>query len=63
MHPFIETQKTWLRNDLPAFRSGDTLRVNVLGYFDDQTQGVGVRAGASVGEGGISREAGGLAGA
>src|SRR2546423_13568761 len=29
MHPFIETQKTWLRNDLPAFRSGDTLRVNV----------------------------------
>ena len=29
MHPFIETQKTWLRSDLPAFRSGDTLRVNV----------------------------------
>jgi len=29
MHPFIETQKTWLRNDVPAFRSGDTLRVNV----------------------------------
>jgi len=29
MHPFIETQKTWLRADLPAFRSGDTLRVNV----------------------------------
>jgi large subunit ribosomal protein L19 len=29
MHPFIETQKTWLRTDLPAFRSGDTLRVNV----------------------------------
>ena len=29
MHPFIETQKTWLRKDLPAFRSGDTLRVNV----------------------------------
>jgi len=29
MHPFIETQKTWLRNDLPAFRSGDTLRVTV----------------------------------
>jgi len=29
MHPFIETQKAWLRTDLPAFRSGDTLRVNV----------------------------------
>jgi large subunit ribosomal protein L19 len=29
MHPFIETQKTWMRGDLPAFRSGDTLRVNV----------------------------------
>ena len=29
MHPFIETQKTWMRSDLPPFRSGDTLRVNV----------------------------------
>ena len=29
MHPFIETQKEWLRSDLPAFRPGDTLRVNV----------------------------------
>ncbi len=29
MHPFIETQKTWLRKDLPPFRAGDTLRVNV----------------------------------
>src|SRR3982750_3651001 len=29
MHPFSETQKTWMRTDLPAFRSGDTLRVNV----------------------------------
>ena len=29
MHPFIETQKTWMKNDLPAFRSGDTLRVDV----------------------------------
>jgi large subunit ribosomal protein L19 len=29
MHAFIETQKTWLRGDLPPFRSGDTLRVNV----------------------------------
>jgi large subunit ribosomal protein L19 len=29
MHPFIETQKEWLRTDLPPFRPGDTLRVNV----------------------------------
>ena len=29
MHPFIETQKEWLRNDIPAFRPGDTVRVNV----------------------------------
>lgn len=29
MHPFIETQKAWLRSDLPPFRSGDTLRVDV----------------------------------
>ena len=29
MHPFIESQKTWLRTDVPPFRSGDTLRVNV----------------------------------
>jgi large subunit ribosomal protein L19 len=29
MHPFIETQKEWLRTDIPPFRSGDTLRVNV----------------------------------
>ena len=29
MHPFIETQKEWLRSDVPAFRPGDTLRVNV----------------------------------
>jgi len=28
MHPFIETQKEWLRN-IPPFRAGDTLRVNV----------------------------------
>src|SRR3954466_12396447 len=28
MHPFIETQKEWLK-DLPAFRAGDTLKVNV----------------------------------
>ncbi|MFI5227767.1 MAG: 50S ribosomal protein L19 [Gemmatimonadales bacterium] len=28
MHVFIETQREWLR-DVPAFRSGDTLRVNV----------------------------------
>ena len=29
MHPFIETQKEWLRNNIPPFRAGDTLRVNV----------------------------------
>ena len=29
MHPFIETQKEWLRTNIPAFRAGDTLRVNV----------------------------------
>jgi large subunit ribosomal protein L19 len=29
MHAFIETQKTWMRTDVPAFRTGDTLRVNV----------------------------------
>ena len=29
MHPFIETQKEWLRTDIPAFRAGDTVRVNV----------------------------------
>ena len=29
MHPFIETQKEWLRSDIPAFRAGDTVRVNV----------------------------------
>lgn len=29
MHPFIETQKEFLRSDIPPFRAGDTLRVNV----------------------------------
>ena len=29
MHPFIETQKSWLRSDIPPFRAGDTVRVNV----------------------------------
>ncbi len=29
MHIFSETEKQWLRNDIPAFRAGDTLRVNV----------------------------------
>lgn len=29
MHPFIETQKEWLRETVPAFRPGDTVRVNV----------------------------------
>ena len=29
MHPFIESQKEYLRSDVPSFRPGDTLRVNV----------------------------------
>jgi large subunit ribosomal protein L19 len=29
MHPFIETQQEYLRSDIPEFRAGDTLRVNV----------------------------------
>src|SRR5690242_21899125 len=29
MHPFIETQKEWLRTNVPPFRAGDTVRVNV----------------------------------
>jgi large subunit ribosomal protein L19 len=29
MHPFIETQKEFMRTDVPPFRPGDTLRVNV----------------------------------
>ena len=29
MHPFTETQKEYLRDDVPSFRPGDTLRVNV----------------------------------
>ncbi len=29
MHQFIETQKEWLRTDIPPFRPGDTVRVNV----------------------------------
>src|ERR671935_2096905 len=29
MHPFIETQKEYMRKELPPFRPGDTLRVNV----------------------------------
>lgn len=29
MHPFIETQKEFMKDDLPDFRAGDTLRVNV----------------------------------
>jgi large subunit ribosomal protein L19 len=28
MHPFIETQKEWMKS-IPPFRAGDTLRVNV----------------------------------
>ena len=29
MHPFIETEKEYMRGDIPPFRPGDTLRVNV----------------------------------
>jgi large subunit ribosomal protein L19 len=29
MHAFIETQKEYLRTDLPEFQPGDTIRVNV----------------------------------
>lgn len=29
MHPFIETEKEYLRDDHPDFRPGDTVRVNV----------------------------------
>jgi large subunit ribosomal protein L19 len=29
MHAFIDTQKEWLRGDVPPFRPGDTLRVSV----------------------------------
>jgi len=29
MHPFSETQKEWLRANVPAFRPGDSVRVNV----------------------------------
>ncbi len=27
MHAFIETQKEWLRTNVPPFRAGDTLRL------------------------------------
>jgi large subunit ribosomal protein L19 len=29
MHAFFETQQEYLRDDIPAFRPGDTVRVNV----------------------------------
>ena len=29
MHPFIETQREYLKDGLPTFRAGDTVRVNV----------------------------------
>jgi len=29
MHAFNETQQAWMRTDIPAFRAGDTVRVNV----------------------------------
>ena len=36
MHAFIETQKEWLRDDIPPFRAGDTVRVNVRVKEGDQ---------------------------
>jgi len=29
MHAFTETEKEWLRQNVPPFRAGDTVRVNV----------------------------------
>ncbi len=29
MNPFMETQKEWLKDNIPPFRPGDTVRVNV----------------------------------
>ena len=29
MHPFIETQKEWMKASVAPFRPGDTVRVNV----------------------------------
>jgi large subunit ribosomal protein L19 len=29
MHPFMETEKEYLKSDIPEFRPGDTVRVNV----------------------------------
>ena len=29
MHPFIETQREWMKDNVPPFRPGDTVRVNV----------------------------------
>ena len=29
MHPFIETQREYLKDGLPSFRAGDTVRVSV----------------------------------
>ncbi len=29
MHPFIETQKEWMKEHVPPFRAGDTVRVSV----------------------------------
>ncbi len=29
MHPFIETQREYLKDGIPNFRAGDTVRVNV----------------------------------
>jgi large subunit ribosomal protein L19 len=42
MHPFVETQKEWLRKDLPPFRAGDTLRVSQSFTVRKISNGVGV---------------------
>ena len=51
MHPFIETQKEWMK-DVAPFRAGDTVRVNVRVKVFDAVKvlvgvldGVGVRVG------------------
>ncbi len=55
MHPFIETQKEYLRT-VPAFRPGDTVRVNVRVKEGDKEriqafEGVCIaRRGAGIGE-------------
>ena len=56
MHPFIETQKPYLRSDIPPFRPGDTVRVNTRVVEGDKErlqafEGVVIaRKGSGVGE-------------